>query len=63
MKSPTVETELIDTAPADVYGDEIKFEADAPATITMPDQESKKEDRGLETGPLPAALICALVAE
>jgi hypothetical protein len=58
-----METELIDSATAIVYGGEAKFEADAPATITTPDQESKTENRGLETGPVPAALLCALVAE
>ena len=63
MKAHTMETELMDTAPAIVYGGAEKFEADAPATISMPDQESKSEDRRLETIPFPAALICALVAE
>jgi hypothetical protein len=58
-----METELINPAPATVSGDEGNFEAGVPATITKPDQESKKEDSALETGPFPAALLCALVAE
>lgn len=56
-----MDIELIDTAPAIVYGDDEEFVADASATITTPDRVSERE--GLETGPFPAELISALVAE